>query len=400
MSTERMNRSTEQDLTEFLMLGAQLYYPPILVILGGLGNCLSVCVFFCTKMRRSSSSFYLAALAISDTGFLASLFVFWLNMVGLGVFSRPGYCQFFIYLPTLCSFLSVWFVVAFTVERFIAVCYPLRRQSMCTVARAKSILISLTILGLVLCSPVLWFSRPRPAGHKINITVCKLAEEWESWASVFNVADTILTFVLPFTVIVVLNSLIVKSVWRLARVRRTMTTSTRSTKNEKASSSSSKSIPRSTVSQTKITKMLLVVSSVFLCFNLPAYVMRVHAFIKGNEEVPRATVIIQHVCNLLFDTNFGINFVLYCASGQNFRKAVVRMIVGRCRNRNDAEPRASLRANQSGSELGRSGSTIGRQRTIVLEMHWEENCELSDFSRTDDCQRSKYLIRRSSRENK
>ena len=33
-------------------------------------------------------------------------------------------------------------------------------------------------------------------------------------------------------------------------------------------------------------------------------------------------VLTQKACNLLFDTNFGISFGLYCASGQNFRAAV------------------------------------------------------------------------------
>lgn len=36
-------------------------------------------------------------------------------------------------------------------------------------------------------------------------------------------------------------------------------------------------------------------------------------------------VIIQRACNLLFDTNFGISFGLYCASGQNFRSAVAQL---------------------------------------------------------------------------
>lgn len=273
MSSDTSNRTVvAPDFVETIMITTQMYYTPALVCVGTLGNCLSVCVFFRTKMRRSSSSFYLAALAISDTGFLVSLLIAWLNMVGVGIFNRPGYCQFFVYLPTLCSFLSVWFVVSFTVERFVAVRYPLRRQSMCTVARAKTIIVFLTLLGLVLCSPVLWFSSPRLTSR--NSTICNLAEDWESWASVFNVADTVLTFVLPFTVIVVLNGLIVRSVWRLAGIRRTLTSSMRRT-NYSASGGSS----TASASQTKITKMLLIVSSAFLCFNLPAYVMRVHAFL-------------------------------------------------------------------------------------------------------------------------
>jgi len=31
--------------------------------------------------------------------------------------------------------------------------------------------------------------------------------------------------------------------------------------------------------------------------------------------------ILQHVAHVFFITNFGINFVLYCVSGQNFRRA-------------------------------------------------------------------------------
>lgn len=34
---------------------------------------------------------------------------------------------------------------------------------------------------------------------------------------------------------------------------------------------------------------------------------------------------IQHLCNLLFDTNFGINFALYCLSGRNFRSALAEI---------------------------------------------------------------------------
>lgn len=268
-----MDNPLPPDWIETTMQVIHMYYTPSLVFLGGLGNSLSVYVFFYTKMKRASSSWYLAALVISDTGFLVTLFATWLNIVGFGIFNQQGYCQFFIYLSTLCSFLSVWFVVSFTVERFIAVEYPLRRQSMCTVAKAKMVILGLTGIGMVLCSPVLWVTKvsldTSRSPSKPNSTVCQLAKEWEKLASAFNVADTILTFVIPFTVIVILNGLIARTVWRLAGIRRTLTTNDR------------RRDPSSTgASQAKVTKMLLVVSSVFLWFNLPAYVMRVTAFLE------------------------------------------------------------------------------------------------------------------------
>lgn len=75
----------------------QLYYTPVLVILGSIGNIISVFVFFNTKLRKQSSSYYLAALAISDTGFLITQFISWLNLVDLPLFKKSGYCQMTIY---------------------------------------------------------------------------------------------------------------------------------------------------------------------------------------------------------------------------------------------------------------------------------------------------------------
>ncbi|XP_076623116.1 cysteinyl leukotriene receptor 2-like [Colletes latitarsis] len=321
------------ELIENIFRGIQFYYTPILVYFGSLGNCLSVIVFFGTKLCQYSSSIYLGALAISDTGFLASVFVVWLNMLEVGLFNRPGFCQFFIYLTTLCSFTSVWLVVAFTIERFIAVQYPFYRRSMCTVARAKVMVAALTGLAMILCSPVLWFSAPRfEHNEKGNVTECgHLAEGLESWAAVYNVIDTVLTFAIPFVVIVILNVLIARAIYRHIKIRKSLTIEPQIAKERQPCAQN----PRNNLAQTKITKMLLVVSSVFLCFNLPAYVLRIHAFLHFQESnAPRYVELAQQVSNLLFNTNFGINFILYCATGQNFRRAIRCIFLKRFHRRN------------------------------------------------------------------
>ena len=43
---------------------------------------------------------------------------------------------------------------------------------------------------------------------------------------------------------------------------------------------------------------------------------------KPEDEDEVVLILLQHYFNLLFATNFGINFVLYCISGQNFRKSL------------------------------------------------------------------------------
>lgn len=136
---------------------------------------------------------------------------------------------------------------------------------MCTVNRAKILVGAVTLVGLVNCIPVLLYLRIRNVDGKDQ---CSIAEGWDTVASVLNYLDTVLTFALPFSLIVVLNSLIVRAVWHVDSVRTSL----------KARASTRDSPP--TIHQVRVTKMLLIVSSVFFCLNLPAYAMRVWSFIQ------------------------------------------------------------------------------------------------------------------------
>lgn len=258
--------------TDVLFQDIARYYEWIFLPLGLLGNCLSMCVFFGTRLRYSSSSIYLGALAISDTGFLVSAFISWLNAMRItNLFNGRGFCQLFTYLGTLCGFLSVWFVVGFTVERYVAVRWPLRRQSLCTVARAKTTVIVLTALAIPLCSPVLLFLK----SYEVSKTSreCALDGDWQSWATVYNALDAFVTFVVPLTMIVIFNTLITRSIYKQDHVRRTLTIESDASINERAQT------PRSRMPQTKVTKMLMLVSSAFFCLNMPSCVLRLLAFV-------------------------------------------------------------------------------------------------------------------------
>ncbi|KAL1456294.1 hypothetical protein WDU94_001036 [Cyamophila willieti] len=96
---------------------------------------------------------------------------------------------------------------------------------MCTVARAKVILISLTLLALALYSPYLFISGPQinlDTRQNTTIVYCGLVQKWKDLATLLNHVDLILTLIVPFTLIVVLNTLISRTVWRVARIRRSM----------------------------------------------------------------------------------------------------------------------------------------------------------------------------------
>lgn len=129
--------------------------------------------------------------------------------------------------------------------------------------------------------------------------------------------------------------------------------------------------------------MLLVVSTVFLVLNLPAYVVRACAFLYKDDEAPRSIELAQQVCNLFFNTNFGINFILYCRTGQNFRNAMIRMFFRRSRRRSDAAAHGSNHGNIV-SELARNSTLPKRQQAPVLMQSWENNHELQILGKNMD----------------
>lgn len=254
----------------------ELYYTPCLVILGVLGNSLSVFVFFKTKLKKLSSSYYLAALALSDSFFLISLFFSWLPLIGLDVYNKPVACEVIIYTSSVSAFLSVWLVLAFTAERFLAVGYPFRRQTVWKIShtkRAKTVIFVLFVLALVIYLPYVLFAGViviEPRGP-----TCTMIKKWEREMHILNIVDTIITYVIPVIGIAVLNVFISRNMWIMAKVRKRLTDRGSAPSREDAVLNyKKKSTP---LHQYKITKMLLVVSTTCLCLDLPSYIMRLLA---------------------------------------------------------------------------------------------------------------------------
>ncbi|XP_022910182.1 thyrotropin-releasing hormone receptor [Onthophagus taurus] len=315
----------------------QLYYFPTLCILGIIGNSLSVVVFYKTKLRKVSSSYYLASLAISDNVFLVCLFIPWLTpYLEFDIFNLPIICETSTYITSLTSFLSVWLVLAFTVERFLAVVYPLHRQTVCSIShtkRAKYIVIVLLLFGMLINFPVLLFV----GISRINCEDrCCLQPEWDNEAYIYNIVDSLVTYVLPVTGIAILNGFISRHMWSMAQVRRRLTNQNSAAKEEDTMTSKYKKKSSTSLAQYKFTKMLLVVSTTCLCLNLPSYVMRIMALIPVvKDEISQTETVLgtflhlQQYAQQMFYANFGINFILYCISGQNFRKAVKSLLFPR-----------------------------------------------------------------------
>ena len=302
------------------------YFLLMIIIVGLIGNTLSFLVFVCTYLNRLSSSVYLAALALADAGFLFCLLVSWSNNIGIHWYNTRGWCPLFVYLTYICSFLSVWYVVCFTIERYVAVCLPLRRQNMCTPRRAKIVVISLAVLGMVLYNFALWTSRVQNV--YFGQPYCFPLRRFTRLINYANNIDTVLTLAVPSITIVIAN---VRIVYVIIMVQRSRCQSERDEKSNDSSGVTSRFIPRSNCSsaqnsQIRVTKMLITVSSIFLLLNMPSHLIRLYAFIMSiaseSFKPSKLFALTQRLFLYVYYMNFAINFFLYSICGRNFRCAM------------------------------------------------------------------------------
>lgn len=386
----------------FLLDFFHQYYIPSIILLGLIGNLLSCVVFLNTHLRIRSSSYYLAALATADFTFLVTLLLVWLNnTLGWKVFNKDGWCETLVYVSAVCSSLSVWLIVAFTVERFIAVQYPLHRPHICTIARAKTIVLVLVILALA--SHSYSFVTAGMVMNKDGEEYCDMKVEYMETMKIISIIDSIASLIAPLVLIIVMNTMITRNLLRFSRrFKQTSSTSTdcpsrersdinlnqipsgsssnngaggmnlgpmvggrrppsqqsfHSSKNNHShhsrhqTTSAPPSTPRnacqlpeignrcihirsssknlvSTRNQQNITKMLLLISTVFILLNLPSYVIRlcVFFFTLARKNTPDLLWCIQQFFMLLYYTNFSINFLLYAMCGITFRRCLQQLL--------------------------------------------------------------------------
>ena len=356
-------QSATNSASESFSYYMNVFGQPFLIIFGILSNALSLTVFIHTRRRSQSCSIYLAYLNIVDSGFLLSLIPAWLAWLGVDLVHKNVWCQLTVYTSYVFSFLSVWTVVAFTVERFIVVYHPFKRAIMCTKKRAVRVLIGLTSVALVFYSysVLLLRSRVTPDGLQYCVPLDSYANTYFILASL---VELLLTFIIPSLSIIILNgsifwkiAVIFKNGFTLEPKRGSENSASLQSAHEPfktASQSSSSnsgdimcgasvatttlprhsriadrmqlSVSRRKQNQLKTTRALLIISTVFLLLNLPSHIFRLIVFLRTMQSSPqqfsKPVLITSEICSFIYYFNFSANMLLYVAVSHSFRSGL------------------------------------------------------------------------------
>ncbi len=273
---------------------------PLILLGGTVGNALSFAVMVRKEMRKFSSSLYLALLAVSDTIYIWT-YGLWYLVTSISGHNISIYtdCKLDYFLQNFSYHYSAWLLVSVTIERFICIYFPFKARLVCSLKNTKIVCAVLAVLLVGVNFPQFL------ARHGEN--GCGPYANWNYF--IYNVCplmNMLIYSFLPSLVMAITNGLIVykmkKSAGDQGQVQNTAMTK----------------------HSQKITIMLLTVSTVFICFTLPAEVYTI--YVERTDYNIYYNDIWFALVNLLKILNHSINFCLYILTATKFQNELKNMM--------------------------------------------------------------------------
>ena len=307
-------------------LGIHTYWLPILIPFGLVGNTLSFLVMMRPHNRRISCCVYMAALAIADNGMLIDNAYYW-YVTDLA--RRPWKtleCYIWSYLFHVFSLNGVVLIVFITIDRFIAVRFPLMCSTWCTPKRARLTAMLITPATFLVELPHYFFVRI------VDGKTCAGFSAKSPYSLVLSWVYMLINSFVPFIILIILNMLIISAVRK----------STKFSSGAEKGSGSQTSMggkkgddggDQKAARDKQLLVMLMLVSFALLILLLPIYI-RYIAFLfidrKQSSYMLALYVLLYNFTNKLAITNNGVNFVLYCIGGSKFRQDLREILCGCC----------------------------------------------------------------------
>ncbi|XP_053246531.1 growth hormone secretagogue receptor type 1 [Podarcis raffonei] len=286
----------------------------LLFVVGILGNVMTMLVVSRFRDMRTTTNLYLSSMAFSD---LLIFLCMPLDLFRLWQY-RPWnlgdlLCKLFQFVSESCTYSTILNITALSVERYLAVCFPLWAKVVITKGKVKLVILVLWAVSFASAGPifVLVGVEHENGTNPSDTNECRATEyAIQSGLLTIMVWTSSVFFFLPVFCLTVLYSLIVRKLWRRKKKDIGPKTSIRDKYN------------RQTV------KMLAVVVFAFILCWLPFHLGR-YLFSKSFEDGSLEIAVISQYCNLvsfvLFYLSAAINPILYNIMSKKYRKAAYRL---------------------------------------------------------------------------
>lgn len=289
---------------------SSVVFGTIFMVVGLLGNILSIIVWS-RKSMRSSTGTYLIAQAAADVCVL--VFFFFtdsLAMMNPGIKMELSYGNFYSYIGYpfffLAVIISIWMTVGVTVDRYIQVCWFTHSKTLCNNKRAVHGITIISILCFVINFPHFFTYRPVDG---VNATASYEqtdygkghgSQNYEFWV------HCMFLVLVPWITILCLNVLIIRQVVKTGAKMADRKSVYAKEKTKKA--------------ENQLTTLLLTVTFTFLFLIALQCITQCFFMLKPKTVNFELVDEAFSVAKLGVIINSSINFFLYCLSARRFRK--------------------------------------------------------------------------------
>lgn len=174
-----------------------------------------VIVVLRSRSMRTPTNCYLVSLAVADTMVLLASVpneIIAYYLLGDKWIWGPIGCALFIFLQYLGINASSLSIAAFTVERYIAICHPMLAHKLCTVRRAKRIIMYVWMFATTYCAPWLFLTKTERIHYlwvETEVYTCKFKLNREHYKG-YYLTDIVLFYLLPLLISCILYALIAR----------------------------------------------------------------------------------------------------------------------------------------------------------------------------------------------
>ena len=303
---------------------------PIVLILGLVGNIGFLIVLYRVKHMRNITNFYLANLSVADACLLSmsALQYFWtyshspldVNFV----FATTFGCAIPNFIVYVCYFSSVWLVTLVAIERYMAICYPLKhhiitgtRRSFRLVGIAWGVALLMTAFAAPYGDPeVVCIDWPKEGPYSnlpTRVPVCRGICPWcDKTLYAIDPAQFIFAFIL--------NSCMYGRIIRILSKRTVASVS-----EDKSSRSAAASLRVLAENRDQVARMLIVNTTVFFVCLMPYCIQNLNSLTREIYSEGFLThdqrQILSWISKLTTLLNSTANPYLYSATNKRYRQA-------------------------------------------------------------------------------
>ncbi|EDV97241.1 GH14790 [Drosophila grimshawi] len=295
-------------------------------ITGVLGNVLVCMVIIRHAAMHTATNYYLFSLAVSDLIYLLlglpiEVFLYWHQYPFL--FGLP-FCKLRAFISEACTYVSVFTIVAFSMERFLAICHPLHVCAMSGFQRALRITTILWIVSFLIAIPfgikteIQYLNYPIDGSLITESAFCAIELEFPEKFPLFEGSFCIF-FIIPMVLIIILYGRMGAQI----RSRATDRLGVQQASRNQATRNSQKK------KRAVIRMLAAVVVTFFVCW-FPFHLQRLwFLYAKNNDNYQDVNEWLFSIAGFAYYVSCTINPIVYNVMSHRYRVAFKEILCGK-----------------------------------------------------------------------